>query len=189
MPKNLENHIIVCGIVKGIKNLILPLRCKSLGSLKRPIVILTNDTMGNDTVNGDTFIWPEINRFEEIYLFTGSALNPASLDKASAIKAKAIIILAKSMEQKGGSGQERLDADAIFMYKTIEAKYNNAYIVTELESISRWELARLREMLRLRRAPAAGHWEHMQRTAERVRIWMDPARFSGKSGGSPSFAP
>lgn len=136
MPKNLENHIIVCGIVKGIKNLILPLRCKSLGSLKRPIVILTNDTMGNDTVNGDTFIWPEINRFEEIYLIRGSALNPASLDKASAKKAKAIIILAKSMEQKGGSGQERLDADAIFMYKTIEAKYNNAYIVTELESMS-----------------------------------------------------
>ena len=29
-----------------------------------------------------------------------------------------------------------MDADAIFMYKTIEAKYNNAYIVTELESMS-----------------------------------------------------
>ena len=32
LPRNLENHIIVCGIVKGIKNLILPLRCKTLGS-------------------------------------------------------------------------------------------------------------------------------------------------------------
>ena len=104
--------------------------------MKKPIVILTNDTMGNDTVNGDTYIWPEINRFEEIYLIRGSALNPTSLDKASAKKAKAIIILAKSMEQRGVSGQERLDADAIFMYKTIEAKYNNAYIVTELESMS-----------------------------------------------------
>ena len=52
--------------------------------------------MGNDTVNGDTYIWPEINRFEEIYLIRGSALNPAHLDKASAKKAKAIIILAKS---------------------------------------------------------------------------------------------
>jgi len=136
LPKNLEGHIIVCGIVKGIKNLILPLRSKTLGSQKRPIVILTNDTIGNDTINGDTYIWPEINRFEDIYLIRGSALNPASLEKASAQKAKSIIILVKSMDQRGVKGQERLDADAIFMYKTIEAKYKNVAIVTELESMS-----------------------------------------------------
>ena len=76
LPKNLDQHIIVCGIVKGIKNLILPLRCKTLGSQKRPIIILTNDTIGNDTLNGDTYIWPEINKFEDIYLIRGSALNP-----------------------------------------------------------------------------------------------------------------
>ena len=28
LDKNIENHIVVCGIVKGIKNLILPLRSK-----------------------------------------------------------------------------------------------------------------------------------------------------------------
>jgi hypothetical protein len=32
LDKSIEGHIIVCGIVKGIKNLILPLRCKNLGS-------------------------------------------------------------------------------------------------------------------------------------------------------------
>ena len=58
LPKHIEGHIIVCGLIKGIKNLILPLRSKNLGRNKRPIVILTDDT-----VNGDAFVWPEINRF------------------------------------------------------------------------------------------------------------------------------
>jgi hypothetical protein len=32
LDKSIEGHIIVCGIVQGIKNLILPLRTKSLGT-------------------------------------------------------------------------------------------------------------------------------------------------------------
>lgn len=32
LDKNIEGHIIVCGIVQGIRNLILPLRTKQLGS-------------------------------------------------------------------------------------------------------------------------------------------------------------
>ena len=32
--------------------------------------------------------------------------------------------------------QNNLDADAIFMYKTIEANYKNVIIVTELASVS-----------------------------------------------------
>lgn len=89
----------MCGLIKGIKNLILPLRCKNLGRNKRPIVILTNDN-----VNGDTYVWPEINRFQDIYLIRGSALNPAILEKAMAIKARSIIILAKQKELKKSSG-------------------------------------------------------------------------------------
>jgi hypothetical protein len=55
-------------------------------------------------MSGETFIWSEINRFEEIYLIRGSALNPADLEKARVNKAKAIIILAKSYENASGSG-------------------------------------------------------------------------------------
>lgn len=62
LDKSIEDHIIVCGIVEGIKNLILPLRTKQLGSTMRPIVILSND-MGDDDQNGDTYVWSEINRF------------------------------------------------------------------------------------------------------------------------------
>lgn len=88
-------------------------------------------------MNGDTFIWSEINRFEEIYLIRGSALQPADLDKARVGRAKAIIILSKSYENTGGKmAQNNLDADAIFMYKTIEANYKNVIIVTELASVS-----------------------------------------------------
>lgn len=99
LPKHIEQHIIVCGLIKGIKNLILPLRCKNLGANKRPIVILTNET-----VNGDTYVWPEINRFQDIFLIRGSALNPAILDKAMASKARSIIILAKQKESKKATG-------------------------------------------------------------------------------------
>jgi len=45
----------------------------------RPIVILSNDIVGDEEGNGDTLIWSEINRFEEIYIIKGSALNPADL--------------------------------------------------------------------------------------------------------------
>tara|TARA_B110000285_G_C14953078_1_gene527803 strand:+ start:79 stop:384 length:306 start_codon:yes stop_codon:yes gene_type:complete len=88
-------------------------------------------------MNADTFIWSEINRFEEIYLIRGSALQPADLEKARVSKARAIIILSKSYESIGGKiSQNNLDADAIFMYKTIEADYQNVVIVTELASVS-----------------------------------------------------
>jgi hypothetical protein len=98
---------------------------------------LSNENHGDEDLNGDTFIWSEINRFEEIYIIKGSALNPADLERARVQKAKAIIILAKSYENSnadgsGGSSQNMLDADAIFMYKTIEANYKNVIIVTEL---------------------------------------------------------
>ena len=92
--------------------------------------------MGDENLNGDTFIWSEINRFEEIYLIRGSALNPNDLERAKVSRAKAIVILSKSYEITGGSmTQNNLDADAIFMYKTIEANYKNVVIVTELATV------------------------------------------------------
>ena len=72
----------------------------------------------------------------EIYLIKGSALNPADLEKARVGRSKAIIILARSYENSSGAGSNNiLDADAIFMYRTIEASYKNVVIVTELASM------------------------------------------------------
>ena len=64
-------------------------------------MILSNDNLGDENLNGDTYIWSEINLFEDIYLIKGSALNPADLDRAKVGKAKAIIILSKSFEAGG----------------------------------------------------------------------------------------
>ena len=134
LDKSIEDHIIVCGIVQGIKNLILPLRTKQLGSQMRPIVILSNDVAGDDNENADTYIWSEINRFEEIYIVKGSALNPLDLERARVTKARAIIIIAKSTESDENN-RKMMDADAIFMYKTIEANFKNLIIVTELATM------------------------------------------------------
>jgi|688.fasta_scaffold420321_1 hypothetical protein len=82
-------------MVKGIRNLILPLRLKSLGTQKRPIVILSDGDTG-DEMSSDAYFWNEINRFEDIYIIKGNALNPADLEKARVSKAKSIIILAKN---------------------------------------------------------------------------------------------
>jgi len=135
LDKTIEGHIIVCGIVEGIKNLILPLRTKQLGTQMRPIVILSNDIVGDEDGNGDTYIWSEINRFEEIYILKGSALNPADLERARIQKARAIIIIAKTTDGSSSSNRKMMDADAIFMYKTIEANFKNLIIVTELASM------------------------------------------------------
>ena len=119
LKKSIEGHIIVCGVVKGIINLILPLRSRALGNDKRTIVILANDNLGEENIKYDTYIWNEINKFEDIYLINGSALNPDDLEKARVAKAFSIIILAKGREGANKSDAKVLDASAIFMYKTI----------------------------------------------------------------------
>jgi hypothetical protein len=50
-------------------------------------------------------------------------------------EARSIIIVAKERDVQSG-GEKMLDADAIFMYKTIEANFKNLHIVTELASMN-----------------------------------------------------
>ena len=87
-------------------------------------------------MNGFTYIWNELMRFEDIYLIRGSALQQGDLEKARVNKASAVIILSKSYEMSSSSmAHNSLDADAIFMYKTIDAHTKNPIIVTELATI------------------------------------------------------
>ncbi|CAI2380858.1 unnamed protein product [Moneuplotes crassus] len=139
IDKGIEDHIIVCGIISGIQNLILPLRSKTLSNPRIPIVILSNDNGREDGIDCETNIWREINCFEEIYIMQGSALNPADLEKARITKAIAVIILAKPHEGGGTANikyQTMMDADVIFMYKTIRSTYNASRIITDLASTS-----------------------------------------------------
>ena len=51
---------------------------------------------------------------------------------------------------------------------------------TELQKVQTWELKRLRTMFKLRRSPNdAGQMGHMQRTALRLRGWMDHHGIAG----------
>lgn len=74
LDKSIENHIIVCGLIKGIRNLILPLRSRYLIGPKRAIVILSNDNLADENQCSESLIWDEINNFEDIHFIRGSAL-------------------------------------------------------------------------------------------------------------------
>ena len=73
-----EENMIKLAIAESLKDQGPPLRLKTLPK-KRPIVILSNGSLGDETISGDTFLWSEINIFEEIYIIKGSALNPGDL--------------------------------------------------------------------------------------------------------------
>ena len=89
-----EENMIKLSIAESLKNHGPPLRLKTLPK-KRPIVILSNGILGDETISRDTFLWSEINIFKEIYIIKGIALNPSDLERARVSKAKSIIILSK----------------------------------------------------------------------------------------------
>lgn len=119
-----ENHIIICGIIPGMRHLLLPLRARSLKNI-HPIIILYNDPM-------PTHIWKQINRFPKIYFMQGSPQKLIDLDKACIQKALAVVILSKHTDQDSTSTTSMADADTIFIYKTIKSVNPNVRIITEL---------------------------------------------------------
>ena len=114
------------------------MRSKTLGISKLPpIVILSNDNLSEESANGDAFIWKDINKFEDIYIIKGSALNPSDLQRARISKAKTIILSKVSVEENMNERSHNLSgADAIFMYKTIRSTNKNVAIITELASLA-----------------------------------------------------
>ncbi|CAK75823.1 unnamed protein product (macronuclear) [Paramecium tetraurelia] len=122
-----ENHFIVCGVVTDMKYLMMPLRARSLKNIQ-PIVILNQDLI-------PTEIQLQINKFPKVYFQQGSPLNTEDLKKACIQKASALVILQKSADQEDGLSNI-VDADTIFIYKTVKLLNQNINIITELASIS-----------------------------------------------------
>ncbi|CAD8066859.1 unnamed protein product [Paramecium sonneborni] len=122
-----ENHFIVCGVVSDMKYLMMPLRARSLKNIQ-PIVILNQDLI-------PTEIQLQINKFPKVYFQQGSPLNTDDLKKACIQKASALVILQKSADQEEGISNI-VDADTIFIYKTVKLLNQNINIITELASIS-----------------------------------------------------
>ena len=124
----IENHIIICGIIPGMRHLLLPLRTKSIKNIN-PIIILHTEPM-------PTSIWKQINRFPKVYFMRGSPLKVEDLNRLSIHKALSVVILSKNPEQMNNSNATMADADTIFIYKTIKSRNQNIRIITELASIS-----------------------------------------------------
>jgi hypothetical protein len=123
--KYITRHIIICGIRPGINNLIRPLRAKSLDKIS-PIVLLIID-------EPKPAVWDTISSFPDIYIVQGSALKPHDLERAGIDHALSVIILSN---YRGIENLEEgmMDADTIFIYKTMKHTQTQAKIIVELTS-------------------------------------------------------
>lgn len=122
---------MVCGIHSSIYHFILPLRAKYLKNYQQDIVIITP----NSSVKGE--IWDSIARFRRIYLIEGSPLSEEVLKQAYIHRADKAVILGHDptiKQQKNHSelNDEMIDAQSIFIYKTIKKINPSLQILTEL---------------------------------------------------------
>ena len=129
-----EDHFIICGIVSGMRNLLLPLRSKSLQKVHK-IIILYNEQLPSR-------IWKQINRFPEVYFLQGSPLKPEFLQRACINKARGVVILSNFQDGSDGetnsTNKNMADADTIVIYKTVRhiCKNSSVRIITELSTPS-----------------------------------------------------
>ena len=124
--RSISRHILVCGIRTGINTFVRPLRAKSLQT-PLPIVILVTEAPKPD-------VWESINRFPLIYIVIGSALKPHDLERAGIHHCHSVVILA-NFSNIENLEDGMMDADTIFIYKTIRHKEPNVKIIVELTSV------------------------------------------------------
>lgn len=104
----------------------MPLRAKSLKTIY-PIIILSQDPL-------PTSMAKQINKFPKVYFIQGSPLVQSDLERCCIQKALSLVILSKMNEQDITSSM--VDADTIFIYKTVRLLNPNIQIITELASIN-----------------------------------------------------
>ena len=124
----LDHHIVVCGIGPNLKNLIMPLRAKSVKVKHLPILIL------DKSEHIPSELWKEIQYFPDIYFMQGNPIKSEDLKKAGISKAEAVIILAKKSVDIDQF--DMIDANTIFIYKAIKNEVKNALIIADLTSAS-----------------------------------------------------
>jgi hypothetical protein len=77
-------------------------------------------------------IWDEIKKFPMIHLVNGSPLEQESLMKANIMNADKAVILGHDPTLKTNLSEEMLDAQSIFIYKSIKKLNSDLQIITEL---------------------------------------------------------
>lgn len=124
----LNSHIIICGIVQNMKNLLMPLRAFSMKNQQFPILIIDKE----DHISSN--ILKDIQYFPDIYYMQGNLIKSKDLHRACIKRAKAVIILSKN--RYNDDRHEMVDADTIFIYKAIRNENKNVLIIADLASIS-----------------------------------------------------
>ena len=124
----ITNHIVICGLIQNLKNLILPLRTNNIKQYQHPILIIDKE----DKIPSE--IWKEIQYFPDIYYLQGNPIKSKDLAKANIKDAKAAIILSKNTFED--EANDLIDADTIFIYKAIRNEAKNIFILVELSSIN-----------------------------------------------------
>ena len=124
----LNSHIIICGVVQNMKNLIMPLRACSMKNQQYPILIIDKE----DHISSE--ILKDIQYFPDIYYMQGNLIKSKDLHRSYIKRAKAVIILSKN--RYNDDRHEMIDADTIFIYKAIRNENKNVLIIADLASIS-----------------------------------------------------
>ena len=126
----LDHHIVVCGIGPNLKNLIMPLRARSMKVKCLPILIM------DKSEHIPSELWKEIQYFPDIYYMQGNAIKSSDLKKAGVPKAEAVIILSSITNDKEKDQDDMKDADTIFIYKAIKNENKKTLIIADILSVN-----------------------------------------------------
>ena len=124
--RDIVNHVIVCGIHSSIYHFLLPLRAKYIKEEKQQYVVI----LSKHQPTGE--IWKKINRFPKLIYINGSPLNNEDLHRANINSADKAVILGPDPTFTQIVSDEILDAEAIFIYKTIKQCNPAIQVILEL---------------------------------------------------------
>ena len=133
--KDINSHILVCGIHPNMFHFILPLRAKYLGNTNLKYIVILGENLSESLYN-------DIAKFPYIIYVQGSPLLPENLYRANIMNAEIAVILSNSnikSDNEESNNNQTLDAETIFIYKAIKKCNKNIQIMTELVSANNIE--------------------------------------------------
>ena len=142
--EDISHHIIICGLHPALLHFILPLRAKYLQEEALKWIVILAPSLPQS-------LFEAFSRFNRIIFIQGSPLLPENLFRANVVNADKAVILSsgeskinnkilenlnieiKNKNQKKSLNNEQiLDAETIFIYKSLKKCNKNIQIMTEL---------------------------------------------------------
>ena len=140
--EDISHHIIICGLHPALLHFILPLRAKYLQEEALKWIVILAPSLPQS-------LFEAFSRFNRIIFIQGSPLLPENLFRANVVHADKAVILSngeskinnkileninfKKREQINSFNNEQiLDAETIFIYKSLKKCNKNIQIMTEL---------------------------------------------------------